>query len=405
MPNDWRSFFGYSAWTFQKKTQQAYFHVFAPQQPDLNWKNPELRAEIFKMIRWWLELGIDGFRLDAISHIQKEPWDFKIKSMTGNGPWQPFMNVEGIEDYMRMLKAIFDEYGAFTVGEASGVLSSEASDWTDATGYFDAIFELEHRVVRKDGSLSIYGYKKKMREWQKALEERGWNALYLENHDGPRAISLYGDGSFASAKALAVSYMLLRGTPFIYQGQEIGMSNFPFTDIAQTDSPEAKPAYDKLIADGVSKKEALSAVTLNSRDHSRTPMQWSAERNAGFSQATRTWMPVRPDYKKVNAENPVSGLTELYRQLISLRHDEMAISDGAIDFLFVQHPTLFAYRRNEFLVITNLGKKKAHVTFADTDYQPVLGSCPHPLTEKMVFAAWEYQIYKKSPTVAKAASL
>lgn len=395
MPNDWKSFFGGSTWTYDKATEQAYFHIFASQQPDLNWKNPKLRKEIYQMIRWWLDLGVDGFRLDAISHIQKEDWDFKIKSMRGNDPWRPFMNVTGIEKYMADLKMIFDEYGALTVGEASGVPSSEASNWTDENGYIDMIFELEHNVRKSNGSGqgSIYGYKETVIRWQRDLLMHGWNALYLENHDQPRAIDVFGDGTVESAKALAVSYMLLRGTPFIYQGQEVGMTNFPFTNISQTTVPEVVKVYEKLLVEEMPEVEALRESTKNARDHSRTPMQWDSSENAGFTKG-QPWMPINPNYKSINIENN-KELLDFYRQLIHLRHTEKAISEGSIEFLFEMHRTLMAYKREEFLIIANLGKTKAHVLFDDIAYEQLLGSCEHSLTNKMTFSPWEYQIYRK----------
>ncbi|EKF51701.1 alpha-glucosidase [Lactococcus garvieae] len=399
MPNNWQSFFGGSTWTYDEQTAQAYFHVFAKEQPDLNWKNPQIRQEIYTMIRWWLELGVDGFRLDAISHIQKEDWKFQIKSKKGNDPWQPFMNVAGIEHYMSDLKEIFDEYGALTVGEASGVTSTEAPDWTEEkAGYLKMIFELEHNIRHEDnpGHTWMYAYKKTIIRWQKDMLERGWNALYLENHDQPRAISCFGDGSIASAKALAVSYMLLRGTPFIYQGQEIGMSNFPFTDIAQTDATEIKQAYEKLLAEGFTKKEALSQVMANSRDHSRTPMQWDASENTGFTSG-EPWMPIHPDYEEVNTEKS-QDILSLYKALIQLRHEEEDIAHGSISFLFEQHLTAFVYERDSFLVITNLGKTKAQLDFSKFEteaYQQVLGSSSRTLETKMSLLPWEYQVFKK----------
>ena len=402
MPNDWQSFFGYSTWTYDPKTEQAYFHVFAPQQPDLNWKNPKLREEIYKMVRWWLEdVKIDGFRLDAISHIQKAPWDTKIKSLKGNDPWQPFMNVAGIDDYMRDLKNIFDAYDCITVGEASGVTSKEASDWTDPkTGYIQMIFELEHnaRKWNEESTGSIYGYKKTIMRWQLDLLERGWNALYLENHDQPRAIDIFGDGSIASAKALAVSYMLLRGTPFIYQGQEIGMSNFPFTDISQVSTADTLTHYYNAIKAGMTPEQAFISKVKNSRDVSRTPMQWDASPNSGFTTG-KPWFPLNPNYKTVNVEIE-SDILDLYRALIQLRHDEKAISAGSIKFHAVRHPSLFIFEREEFLIITNLSKNNAVVKFeADfdlNDYEPILASKPYKLKQGLKVEQWTYLVYKKS---------
>ncbi|WP_282798826.1 alpha-glucosidase [Lactococcus lactis] len=407
MPNDWISFFGGSTWAYDEKTKQAYFHVFAKEQPDLNWKNPKVRQEIYDMIRWWLDLGIDGFRLDAISHIQKMPWNYKIKSWKGDGPWVPFMNVAGIETYMSDLKAIFDEYGALTVGEASGVRSKQAPDWTDEAGYINMIFELEHNVRKSNGNGqgSIYGYKKVIMRWQEDLLERGWNALYIENHDQPRSIDTFGDGSIESAKALAVSYMLLRGTPFIYQGQEFGMTNFPFTDAKQLRADEIKKNYEMLMTE-LSANQALAEVTQNSREHSRTPMQWDNSKNAGFTSG-QAWMEINPNFSVINSQTN-QELIELYKKLIELRHQEPAISEGSIKFHFKRHPQVLVYERAEFLIIVNLADKKAHLDFTKIDsftdssagssvsnYQQVLGSSNQKFQEKMVLSAWEYRVYKK----------
>ena len=407
MPNDWISFFGDSTWAYDEKTKQAYFHVFAKEQPDLNWKNPKVRQEIYDMIRWWLDLGIDGFRLDAISHIQKMPWNYKIKSWKGDGPWVPFMNVAGIETYMSDLKAIFDEYGALTVGEASGVRSKQAPDWTDEAGYINMIFELEHNVRKSNGNGqgSIYGYKKVIMRWQEDLLERGWNALYIENHDQPRSIDTFGDDSIESAKALAVSYMLLRGTPFIYQGQEFGMTNFPFTDAKQLRADEIKKKYEMLMTE-LSANQALAEVTQNSREHSRTPMQWDNSKNAGFTSG-QAWMEINPNFSVINSQTN-QELIELYKKLIELRHQEPAISEGSIKFHFKRHPQVLVYERAEFLIIVNLADKKAHLDFTKIDsftdssaessvinYQQVLGSSNQKFQEKMVLSAWEYRVYKK----------
>lgn len=396
MPNNWKSFFGGSTWTYQEKTGQAYFHVFAPQQPDLNWKNPALRAEIYKMIRFWLELGIDGFRLDAISHIQKAPWDFEITSWEDNGPWQPFMNVAGIETYLHELKEIFDEYGALTVGEASGVLSTEASAWTatDGTGYVDMIFELEHNPRGKNAKEPVKYYKETLMRWQNDLLARGWNALYIENHDLPRSINMIAAGDERAAGALAVSYMMLRGTPFIYQGQEIGMTNFPFTDISQARTTDMLFGYEAAIAEGLTEAAALEKVANDSRDNSRTPMQWTAGKNSGFTDGT-PWMAVNPNADRINvAAKP--QLTELYRQLIELRHNEIAISDGNIEFIAPDDPDIFAYKRDNFLIITNLSDKPATLQLTDiAGYRQVLGSSERQLAETLTLSAWDYLVYKK----------
>ncbi|MDR2976336.1 MAG: alpha-glucosidase [Streptococcaceae bacterium] len=399
-PNNWRSFFGISAWTYQEQTQQAYFHIFAAEQPDLNWKNPKLRAEIYKMVRWWLEdIGIDGFRLDAISHIQKMDWDFELRSFDGDDPWEPFMNVIGIDNYLTDLKKIFNEFDATTVGEASGVRSNKgAADWTDADeGYLDAIFELEHNRKKSDGTGDLYEYKKVIMRWQGDLLERGWNALYIENHDMPRAISIFGDGSLASAKALAVQYMLLRGTPFIYYGQEIGMSSYPFESIDEISSEDTRNHYFNALKSGVPEKEAFFKEVLNSRDGARTPMQWNREKNAGFTEG-QPWMPINPNYTTVNVEDS-SELIALYRELISLRHHEKSLQDGGIRFHFPRSKAIFCYEREDFLVLVNLSDQKLSrkmTAIPIEDYQQVLGSRPiKKIPRTLSLSGWEYHVFKR----------
>jgi alpha-glucosidase len=399
MPNNWRSFFGIPAWTYQEQTQQAYFHIFAAEQPDLNWKNPKLRVEIYKMVRWWLEdIGIDGFRLDAISHIQKMDWNFELRSFKGDDPWEPFMNVIGIDDYLQDLKKIFDKFDATTVGEASGVRSNNgAADWTDANeGYLDAIFELEHNCKKPDGTGDIYAYKKVIMRWQNDLRERGWNALYIENHDMPRSITTFGDGSWESAKALAVQYMLLRGTPFIYYGQEIGMSSYPFKNIDEVKSEDTRTHYFNALAAGVPEKEAFFKEVLNSRDTARTPMQWNGEKNAGFTEG-EPWMPINPYYRSGNVENN-EGLIKLYRELIALRHNEKAFQNGDVKFHFAGSRQVFCYERDEFLVIVNLSYEAIFRHMTDIpiyEYEHVLGTYPRKLMRQMLLRGWEYHVYRR----------
>lgn len=369
MPNDWKSFSGHSAWTYDKKSGQAYFHVFAAEQPDLNWKNPKVRKAIYKMIRWWLDLEIDGFRMDAISHIQKEPWDFKIK----DNPWAPFMNVKGIDKYMSELRDIFNEYSVMTVGEASGVTSRKAINWTDPKrdGYINMIFELEQNV--QEGQLGEQridplGFKKVLARWQRDLADGGWNALYVENHDNPRINTVLGNETAQSAKAIAATYMLLCGTPFVYQGQELGMTNYPFTKPEQMDGLDTKKRFEEIIKQGHDPKEAMKIMSHWSRDNARTPMQWSSEINAGFSKGD-PWLAINDNYKKINVEKELQdshSILNFYKKLIALRKNESAFTDGDFELILDNDPNVFAYLRKnseqEYLVISNLSDGKRTVT-------------------------------------------
>lgn len=386
LPNNWQSFFGGSTWTYDEVTNQAFFHVFAPQQPDLNWKNPKVREEIYRMIQWWLDLGIDGFRLDAISHIQKAAWQTKIK----DNPWAPFMNVAGIDAYMQDLKKIFGEYPIMTVGEASGVTSKKAVGWTNADGYLDMIFELEHNVREGEPGkerINLLGFKKVLARWQKHLENDGWNALYIENHDNPRFNTILGNETAKSAKALAVMYLLLKGTPFIYQGQEIGMTNFPFTSIEQVDAKDMHRYYQSLLAEGLSESKALAITTRWARDNSRTPMQWDESENAGFTTGT-PWLAVNPNAATINveAEGTTDSVLAFYKQLIAYRKAEPIFTEGNFDLLLANDPDIFAYQRQfqgkTIVVLVNASEKTRRIE----------------LPKRLLAFQWELTLANGNPT-------
>ena len=314
------------------------------------------------------------------------------------------MNVAGIEVYMAEFKKIFDEFDALTVGEASGVSSKEAPNWTDDQGYIDMIFELEHSDKDDEGKADLKIFKDTIMRWQEDLLARGWNAPYLENHDQPRVIDVLGDGTEASAKALAVAYMLLRGTPFIYQGQEIGMTNFNYTNISQVDATDTIYLYNEKLAEGLSKTAALKAATVNSRDHSRTPMQWDATENAGFTNG-KPWLVINPNYLEKNvaaAQANPDSILNLYKFLIQLRHEYQDISEGNITFLFPEHPTVLAYERGEFLIVTNLSATPTTVTFERPrhDYQDMVTQALAPDLLDLSLEGWAYRIYKKNKKTA-----
>lgn len=401
MPNDWQSFFGGSTWTYDETTAQAYFHVFAKEQPDLNWKNPKVRQEIYQMIRWWLELGIDGFRIDAISHIQKEPWDFAIT----DNQWAPFMNVAGIETYLEELKAIFNEYNVMTVGEASGVPHNEAADWTGDNGYFNMIFELEHcQRIGEPGHQkgSIPDLKHYLNLWQTSLANDGWNALYLENHDTPRSVSVFGDDSPEAAKALATVLLLLKGTPFIYQGQEIGMTNYPFRSIEEIDAADTIHFYQTLLDQGKMTAEALAIAINWSRDHSRTPFQWEDTLHGGFSTAN-PWLAVNNNYQTINAAQK-NSVFQHYQSLIHLRKQHDTFINGRFQLIAPEHPTVFAYTRTTesetWLVLVQLDGAQTTVSLPTSwnysDWEEIVTTdTARPLNQEMLLADFEAHVYRK----------
>ncbi len=319
------------------------------------------------MVRWWLEQGIDGFRLDAISHIEKAPWDFEIKSFKDNDPWEPFMNVAGIEVYMAEFKKIFDEFDALTVGEASGVSSKEAPNWTDDQGYIDMIFELEHSDKDDEGKADLKIFQDTIMRWQEDLLARGWNAPYLENHDQPRVIDVLGDGTEASAKALAVAYMLLRGTPFIYQGQEIGMENQVFESVEDFDDIATINGYHVAKEAGLSEEEALAVIANYSRDNARTPMQWTREPGLGFSDGPAWLISPKPDYS-INVEDQEKdpdSILNYYRQLTALYRHPLygnTIRFGDMIPAYRDRENIIAFERRgdkRLLVISNFQNRQA----------------------------------------------
>ena len=292
-PNNWESIFKGSAWKYDKNTDQYFLHLFSKKQPDLNWKNEDVRKELYKMINWWLDKGIDGFRVDAISHIKKEdglkdmPNPKKLEYVPS---FDKHMNVEGIQKYLKELKEnTFDKYDIITVGEANGVNINEAPQWVgEKDGKFNMIFQFEHLDlwdVDREEQSTVKKLKEVLSKWQEGLEGVGWNALFIENHDIQRVVSTLGDDKNfweESSKALALIYFMQKGTPFIYQGKEIGMTNVKFEDIQDYNDIKTINIYKEKIKKGIPKEEALKYVWETSRDNSRTPMQWDTTENAGF---------------------------------------------------------------------------------------------------------------------------
>ncbi|EOS7970421.1 alpha-glucosidase [Enterococcus hirae] len=366
-PNDWQSIFGGSAWAYDEQTKQYYLHVFAKEQPDLNWESEKLKNELFSMIRWWLDKGIDGFRLDAISHVKKDEYSVKATE----NPFSPFQNVSGIDEHLNELKDVFDDYDIMTVGEASGVSAEEGPEWVSADGYFDMIFEFDHISIwkhEKEGKLDVINLKRALSAWQTALDGKGWNALYMENHDTPRSVSFFGDPEHywqKSAKAVAMMYFFLQGTPFIYQGQEIGMTNMPFTAIEQIDAVDSRRLYNQLLEEGKSPEEAIDIVADTTRDNSRTPMQWGSEKYAGFS-TNEPWLMVNPNYHTLNVEeqeNDPSSILSFYKQMIRIRRENQGLIYGSFKEYLAEHDQLYVYERSftdkNYLIIVNLTSEVA----------------------------------------------
>jgi alpha-glucosidase len=375
-PNNWESIFSGSAWEYDDKTEQYFLHIFSRRQPDLNWENKDMRKAVYGMINWWLDKGIDGFRIDAISHLKKEEGLKDIPNPNGLKYVSSFakhMNVEGIHNYLEDLKKnTFEKYDIMTVGEASGVKIEQAPLWVgEEQGKFNMIFQFEHLKLWNSESKKepdIIAFKKALSKWQKGLENKGWNALFIENHDLARAVSTWGDDKKywrESATALAVMYFMMQGTPFIYQGQEIGMTNVKFEGIEDYNCVGTKNMYAIKKEQGIPHKEIMEVIWATTRDNSRTPMQWNDSLNAGFSSG-KPWIGVNLNYTHINVEvqeKDPSSILNFYKKLVALKKQNELFIYGIYDLILEDHEQIFAYTRTlgdeKALIICNLTGKEA----------------------------------------------
>ncbi|AIY80656.1 alpha-glucosidase [Clostridium botulinum] len=370
-PNNWESIFKGSAWEYDENTEEYFLHIFSKRQPDLNWENPEVRNELYKMVNWWLDKGIDGFRVDAISHIKKDQTFEDIKSKSNEryvSSFEKHMNFPGIHRFLAELADnTFENYDIMTVGEANGVDSEEAELWVgEEDGKFNMVFQFEHLDLwdyDSDNKLSVIGLKKALTKWQNNLNGVGWNALFIENHDIPRVISTWGnDENYRRecAKALGLMYFMQQGTPFIYQGQELGMTNVKFENINKYDDIKSINIFNERVECGVSKEEALKEIWAISRDNSRTPMQWNDSENAGFSN-NKPWIDVNSNYKEINVESELkdpNSVLNFYKKMIDVKKNSETLSYGEYKLILDEDENIYSYMRilgdKKYMIICNL---------------------------------------------------
>lgn len=416
-PNNWESIFKGSAWEYDEKTQEYFLHLFSKKQPDLNWKNEDMRQAIYNMMNWWLDKGIDGFRVDAISHINKEeglPDLDNPENLKYVPSFSKHMNIDGIHDYLKEIKEnTFDKYDIMTVGEANGVKSEEADLWVgEENGKFNMLFQFEHiDLWNNDGGeeFSVRNLKKVWNRWQVNLAKTGWNALFIENHDVTRIVSSWGNDKEylnESAKALGLAYFMHKGTPFIYQGQEIGMTDVIYDRIDDYDDVRTKNEYNELIEQGVCKNEALKIVSASSRDNTRTPMHWDKSLNAGFSKGT-PWIKINENYIDINVADQLqdnNSILNFYKSMIKLRKNNQCLIYGEYKLILEEDEQIFAYERilegEKFLVICNLSDDKAAYEYEEN----ILNSKnlllanyetnEHSDTTKLDLKPWEARLYK-----------
>lgn len=362
MPNNWGSVFGGPAWKYDEETDMYYLHLFSPKQPDLNWDNPKVRKEVFDMMNWWCEKGIDGFRMDVISLISKEE-GLPDGEMTDSG-YGDFgsHSTHGphVHEYLKeMNKEVLSRYDIMTVGETAGVTVEEAVKYAgENENELNMVFQFEH--VEADGKYGKWTdekvplpyLKKTMAKWQTDLYGKAWNSLFWDNHDQPRAVSRFGDDREAfreiSAKMLATCLHMMQGTPYVFQGEELGMTNYPFTALNEFRDIESLNAYRDWVSSGLLTHEVFWPCLLRkSRDNARTPVQWDDSANGGFTTGT-PWIPVNPNYKTINAAaqiNDPASIFNYYRQLIALRKQYEIIVYGEFELLLPEDESLFVYTR------------------------------------------------------------
>ncbi len=375
-PNNWESIFGGSAWKYDEITNQYFMHVFSSRQPDLNWENMEMRKSVYDMINWWIDKGIDGFRIDAISHMKKEPGLTDLPNPEGLeyvNSMPKHMNQPGIQEYLADLcKNTFCKYDIMTVGEANGVSAENASEWVaEENKKLNMIIQFEHVGLwdtNPEKRIDLAKVKEVFTRWQHNLENKGWNALFVENHDVPRIVSKWGDtGRYwrESSTAIASMYFLMQGTPFIYQGQEIGMTNTIFKSYDDFNDVSAKNYFTAKRRLGMSDTEIAAELTPLSRDNARTPMQWTAGENAGFTTG-KPWLKLNPNHSEINVQTQQedqNSILSYYRQLIQVRATNPVFIYGSYELLLKDHPQVYAYSRtrgNESaIVICNLSDKSA----------------------------------------------
>ena len=387
-PNNWGSIFSGSAWELDDDTGEYYLHLFSRKQPDLNWENPEVRQAVYAMMRWWLDRGIDGFRMDVINFISKDTAlpDGRVRDGGLYGDGMPhFVDGPHIHEFFQeMHREVFaGREGLITVGEMPGVTVEEARLYTDpARREVDMVFQFEHVQVDHGPTfwdtrpLRLRDLKAVLGRWQAGLAEVGWNSLYWNNHDQPRVVSRFGDDGehrVRSAKMLGTVLHLHRGTPYVYQGEELGMTNAPFDSIGDFRDIQSLNHYAEAVGLGADPETVMAALRVRSRDNARTPMQWDDTENAGFTTGT-PWIAVNPNHEEINAQAAFADEDSVfhhYRRLIELRRTEPAVAHGDFHMLLADHDQVYAFTRRhgttELLVLANFSSEPVTIEVPDAD--------------------------------------
>ena len=363
LPNNWGSCFSGPAWEYDKTTDMYFLHLFSKKQPDLNWDNPAVRQDVLDMMNWWLKKGVDGFRMDVISLISKEPGlPDKEPGINGYATFNVSANGPHVHEYLQeMRQKALNNADTITVGECSGVTLEEAKKYARSDEKeLNMVFQFEHMDVDSDEKagkwttrkMDLRNLKKILTRWQKGLQDIAWNSLYWENHDQPRSVSRFGNDSDEyreiSAKMLATCIHMMQGTPYVYQGEELGMTNCPFNTLDNFRDLESINAFHELTEQGkMTEEDMMAAIGYKGRDNARTPMQWDDSAYAGFS-TTNPWIMVNPNYTKINAKDQINredSVFKYYQKLIKLRHESELIVYGTYDLILDDDKDIYAYIR------------------------------------------------------------
>lgn len=416
LPNNWESFFSGPTWEYDEERGQYYLHLFSKKQPDLNWENEKVRTAVYDMMKFWLDKGVDGFRMDVINLISK------VEGLPSNGV-APIADgsdyyVDGprIHEFLReMNEEVLSKYDIMTVGEMPGVTVEEAKKYTaEERGELQMVFQFEH--MRLDGGpggkwdivpWKLPQFKEVMDKWQVGLAEKGWNSLYLNNHDQPRMVSRFGnDGKYRvqSAKLLGTLLHTLRGTPYVYQGEELGMTNVKFKMIDEYQDIESLNMYkERVTHGGADPGTVMEAIQTRGRDNARTPVQWDDSENAGFTTGT-PWLGVNPNYVTINAKQQMDdpdSVFHYYKKLIALRKEHLILTYGDYELLMPDHETLYAYTRTlgeeTWLVVLNFSTESTSFEWptelADREASLVIGNYSEEGLDKKELRPYESRVY------------
>lgn len=380
VPNDLQSTFGGSAWEYSEETGQYYLHLFSKKQPDLNWENPAMRQDVYQMMNFWLDKGIGGFRLDVIDLIGKQP----DQLVTADGP--------KLHDYLQeMNEATFGHQDVLTVGETWSATVQNAKQYSNPDGSeLSMVFQFEHILLdqQDDGEkwdlkpLNLVDLKRTLAKWQTELGDEGWNSLFWNNHDTPRIVSRWGNDEEyrqESAKLFAILLHLMKGTPYIYQGEEIGMTNYEMASLDDIYDIESINMYHERLAAGYSEVDILTSINAKGRDHARTPMQWRSDQaHAGFT-VGQPWIPVNNNFTEINVAQNLAekdSVFATYQQLIQYRRDHDIVVKGDFQLLYPDHPAVFAYKRqwedDAFVVFANVSEEVQTVHVAELSLNDVI---------------------------------